>query len=1550
MNLKKLTTRSLALLLLAVLALSASPALAESAPGAVSSVAVTRGDGTATAKWDAPAGATKYHVTYSSDDGASWSLAALEHTSTSITISVDNAKSYIVGVRAGNEHGWSNTWVNSPPSGPYTPPAPPSVTAERNADKVSASVSWTTYRGDDFSYYQVIVCSDAQYDGSSCSGTVYKSGAIYDAASTGPVPVSGLDAQTGYGVILQTWRTGGALKSYATIPALPAPPPQKPKPPAAPAGLTASAGNASATLDWKDPADSSITGYEFQVNHNDTSTGKFSGWSAWQSIDDSATATSHTISGLTNGSEYRYKLRAVNASGPGAIAPSEAPWYVAATPTLPAPSGLTVTPSDGNLTVSWNAVTGATGYDVQSSASLTGDSWQTAHSNTSSTSVTVTDDAGNPIERVRVRARNTGGAGLWTEHSRGPSADWLNVVIQGGVSAQSVQAQNKLAAPATITVTRDNWIRDEKLHVSWAAVPGASGYNLSCSDSPGWNAPGESSWWHCGSTTSATSLTVDNHPLRDLASDRSYLVAVRAVTGNAADASDWKRSEDVRPVFGHLFDLTHSRSGGSITLSWKPNLWTTGYEIDCAVQGQSYTRCATLTGQDYTAATHSVTISSWTAGGNNYTIIGGEVYDIKITSTNQWGSSATGMYAPLIGPLPNVSNLSATSDGFGIDISTNNTAATGFTTGSNSGGYTLATVTVKILSVTGSPSGFNLEIRAASGGNPASSRLHALNGSAPTAAGEYAFTCSGGCSLDANTTYFLVMQAATGFNWDTTASTTETNTPSNFGWSIADAAKEKRGNNNWSNASGYTGIFRVSATPDPSLTATNVAATTAKLTIAHHSGDWYYKHTNTGATCGGPVSGKTVNLAGLTGGTAYTYSAYTDSACTTGNLLATAASFTTPTSFTASGVTATTATLTIGGHTGGWWYQGGKVGGTLGSCTSVPSGNTVSLASLDSNSQYEYKAYSKANCVAADLIATERFNTSTSNSGPAFSATSVTWNTARLTLSGHTGGWWYKGGNRSIGESSCTAGPSNFILDLANLSGNTEYTYKAYSDSACGTQVARIVFRTLAAPALTAGSLTASGATLTLANHTGDWWYDGTKRGGTATPCTKAADASVTVTGLDSGTAYTYGAYTDSACKTANRLDTASFTTLTPSLTVSNVAATTATLTIANHGGVAWYYKHTNTGATCDGPVAAGTSTKDLTGLTAGTSYTYSAYSDSTCTTGNLIATAAQFSTPASLTVSNVGTTTARITVAGHSGQWWYQADTGPHTTCQGPVAAGTAYKDLTGLTAGSFYVYTAYSATGCADTVKLASAEVATAVTVSNLAEATTGTYHPIDSYGRGQGFTTGNADATLLSATVQFADSFGSVNATVSLRAAQSNGKPAATDRATLSGTPVKGQQSTFTCAGGGSNDCSLDANTKYFIYVSGSTGYLNSTDSNTETLQPANNGWSIEDAMRRGSNFDLLGNGYAMKIEVEAIPHEELTASSVTATGATLTLNRHIGAWWYKSTTTGQTTCTSAGSATSVTLTLTAGTSYTFSAYSDSTCTSGNLLATAAQFTTP
>ena len=73
------------------------------APATPASVAVTRSDGSLTATWDAVEGATHYHVTYSADGGGSWHAPVDDHwnvPTNSITFDADNAKTYMVGVRA----------------------------------------------------------------------------------------------------------------------------------------------------------------------------------------------------------------------------------------------------------------------------------------------------------------------------------------------------------------------------------------------------------------------------------------------------------------------------------------------------------------------------------------------------------------------------------------------------------------------------------------------------------------------------------------------------------------------------------------------------------------------------------------------------------------------------------------------------------------------------------------------------------------------------------------------------------------------------------------------------------------------------------------------------------------------------------------------------------------------------------------------------------------------------------------------------------------------------------------------------------------------------------------------------------------------------------------------------------------------------------------------------------------------------------------------------------------------------------------------------------
>ena len=57
------------------------------------------------------------------------------------------------------------------------------------------------------------------------------------------------------------------------------------------------------------------------------------------------------------------------------------------------------------------------------------------------------------------------------------------------------------------------------------------------------------------------------------------------------------------------------------------------------------------------------------------------------------------------------------------------------------------------------------------------------------------------------------------------------------------------------------------------------------------------------------------------------------------------------------------------------------------------------------------------------------------------------------------------------------------------------------------------------------------------------------------------------------------------------------------------------------------------------------------------------------------------------------------MTISNHTGDWWYQGDTGPHSaSCQGPVSGTNV--NLSGLTPGVAYTYTAYSDSGCTDEI----------------------------------------------------------------------------------------------------------------------------------------------------------------------------------------------------------------------------------------------------------
>ena len=119
--------------------------------------------------------------------------------------------------------------------------------------------------------------------------------------------------------------------------------------PGAPAGLTATPGDSQVTLSWAAPAsDGGAPISDYNV-YQGTSPGSETGAPVSGSP---VTATSTTVTGLANGTTYYFKVAAVNGIGQG---PASA--EVSAVPvTRPDPAtGLTATPGDSQVTLSWAA-------------------------------------------------------------------------------------------------------------------------------------------------------------------------------------------------------------------------------------------------------------------------------------------------------------------------------------------------------------------------------------------------------------------------------------------------------------------------------------------------------------------------------------------------------------------------------------------------------------------------------------------------------------------------------------------------------------------------------------------------------------------------------------------------------------------------------------------------------------------------------------------------------------------------------------------------------------------------------------------------------------------------------------------------------------------------------------------------------------------------------------------------------------------------------------------------------------------------------------------
>ena len=287
----------------------------EGVPSAPTGLTASAGDGRATLRWSAPSrdggsAITRYEYRFREDGGSygGWTTVSGGASATSTTVTgLDNGTAYEFQVRARTDIG----------------PGPESNTASATlAESVPGAPTGLTATGGDGS---VTLNWGAPADGGSqilryeyryaAAGETYSDWAtVSGGRGARRVTISGLTNGTQHGFQVRAVNsTGEGAAAQAT--ATPG------RAPSAPTGLTASVESESITVMWGMPADdggSAIVRYE--VNYRESG-GQASGW---MTVAGGASATSHTIMGLTNGIGYEIAVRAVNGIDPGPAALVEA--------------------------------------------------------------------------------------------------------------------------------------------------------------------------------------------------------------------------------------------------------------------------------------------------------------------------------------------------------------------------------------------------------------------------------------------------------------------------------------------------------------------------------------------------------------------------------------------------------------------------------------------------------------------------------------------------------------------------------------------------------------------------------------------------------------------------------------------------------------------------------------------------------------------------------------------------------------------------------------------------------------------------------------------------------------------------------------------------------------------------------------------------------------------------------------------------------------------------------------------------------------------------
>ncbi len=293
------------------------------------------------------------------------------------------------------------------------------------------------------------------------------------------------------------------------------------------------------TLRWN--AVAGATGYE--VLRSTSSTGTY------VSIAANVTEPTYTDTGVTAGKTYYYKVRPLDASGETVLY-GTASAYQSATPVWPSikfTSSASVTHK--TVTLRWNAVAGATGYEVLRSTSSKG-TYVSIASNVTETTFTDTGVAAGKTYYYKVRPMDAS------------DETTLYGAESAYQSATPVWPSIKFSSSASVT--------HKTVTLRWNAVAGATGYEVLRSTSSK------------GAYVSiAANVTETTYTDTGVVSGKTYYYKVRPLDASGETTLYGAESayQSATPVWGITKFGTATPTYQSIGLKWNTVAGATGYEV-----------------------------------------------------------------------------------------------------------------------------------------------------------------------------------------------------------------------------------------------------------------------------------------------------------------------------------------------------------------------------------------------------------------------------------------------------------------------------------------------------------------------------------------------------------------------------------------------------------------------------------------------------------------------------------------------------------------------------------------------------------------------------------------------------------------------------------------------------------------------------------------------------------------------------------------------------------------------------------------------------------